>query len=117
MSQDKVVERAKRFSAKMRDLIQVLPQDFHGKVIGEQLRQVGTQLEAQSQMAAQSGLSVARLGALERCAGECAHLIDLVIAANLVRSARADELVQEARDLSALAMASRRAIARKKAEG
>ncbi len=114
MIQHQVIETARHFAGRMTELIDVLPQDFHGKVISEQLRQAGAQLRLNAEPTAEGALlSGARLGAVERYSGECAHLIHLAIMANLVRSQRADDLVQEARDLSALALTSRKALRKK----
>ena len=102
-------ERVGRFMPRLGELIDVLPDDLHGRVVREQMRK--------TEAALHGGVERARRGAAfnaEARAGfaaaiaECAHLLRLTLSAGLVHSERAEEVEREARELAGAVQAARK---------
>lgn len=98
-------ERVRRFMPRLNELMDVLPDDLHGRVVREHMRKTESTLRTAINRADGPPAGAAARAAFAAAMAECAHLVHLVVAAGLVQSERAADVEREACELAAAANA------------
>jgi len=96
-------------------LVEALPRSVQGRAIANQLVRSGTSVAANYRAAcrARSKLEfLAKLGTVEEEADESAFWLELILAGDLLSQTQAGPLLAEARELTAIAAASKKTTAR-----
>ena len=111
MNEAELKSRTKQFALRVLKLVAALPKSMEGRVLGGQLVRSGTSVGA-NYRAACRGRSraefIAKLGTVEEEADESAYWMELIIDGGLLMKNKADALRQEACELTAIMVASRR---------
>ncbi|MDQ3816546.1 MAG: four helix bundle protein [Acidobacteriota bacterium] len=115
MNENELKQRTKQFSLRILKLVAALPQTAEDRAIGSQLVRSGTSVGA-NYPAACRGRSksefVAKLGTVEEEADESAFWMELIIEDGLLEKRRVELLLQEANELVAIVVASRKSAAK-----
>ena len=103
--------RTKQFALRVIRLIEALPRTQTGRVIGNQLLRSATSVAANYRAVCRARSQadfVHKLGIVEEEADESLFWLELVVEANLMPVSRVEELIQEADELTAIFVASRK---------
>ena len=103
-------ERTKAFALRIVKLFRSLPRAIEAQVIGKQLLRSGTSVAANYRAACRARSRaefVAKLGVVVEEVDECVLWIEMLIDAEILKKARLDQLLNEARQLTAIFTASR----------
>ncbi len=115
MTENELKQRTKLFALRVIKLVASLPRIAHGRVIGQQLLRSATSVGA-NYRAARRGRSkaefLAKLGIVEEEADESGYWLELIIDSGLLKRNLAEPLLQEANELVAIMVASRKSAAR-----
>ncbi|HWX20610.1 MAG TPA: four helix bundle protein [Candidatus Binatia bacterium] len=110
-------QRTKAFALRIIKVVNTISKDFVGRRLGDQLLRSGTSVAA-NYRAACRGRSKAdfinKLGIAEEEADESALWMELLIESGLIRLRRLEKLLQEANQLSAILVASRKTAIRRR---
>jgi len=109
MNHDNLKQRTRKFALDIIELVESLPNDRVCNVLGKQLLRSGTSVGANYRSAnrAKSPADfIAKMGIVEEEADESAYWMDLLEAARRLPAAKAQALVREAGELTAIAIAS-----------
>jgi len=101
--------RTKTFALRIIRLFRSLPRSGEAQVIGKQLLRSGTSVGANYRAACRSRSRaefVARLGIVVEEADETCYWLELLIEAGIVKAEKLDDLLKEARELTAIFTAS-----------
>ena len=98
-------ERVRRFMPRLNELMDVLPDDLHGRVVREHMRKTESTLRTAVDRGDGPPAGATARAAFAAAMAECAHLVHLIVAAGLVQSERAADVEREARELAAAAKA------------
>jgi four helix bundle protein len=115
MNEDELKQRTKQFSLRVMRLVAALPKSVEGKAIGNQLVRCGTSVGANYRAACRGRSKsefIAKLGTVEEEADESAFWMELIIESGLLEKKRVESLLQEANELVAIIVASRRSAAK-----
>lgn len=107
---EKLRARTKEFAIRIIRLFQALPQAKEAQVIGNQLLRCGTAVGAnyRSTCHARSRADfISKVGIVTEEADECVFWIELLSDLGIVKKEKLNELLQEARELTAIFNASR----------
>jgi four helix bundle protein len=118
MNEKEMKERTKKFALRVMKLVGALPRSSEGKTVGNQLLRAGTSVGANYRAACRSRTGkefIAKLGVVEEEADESAYWMELIIDGNLMPKRRVENLLQEANELVAIMVSSRRTAAQKEA--
>jgi len=111
MTPDYLKKRTKQFGLRVIRLVETLPKTQTTSVIGKQLLRCATSVGA-NYRAACKGRSkadfIAKLGTVEEEADESIYWLEMLIEAEVVKSALVVELLTEANELTAIIAASRK---------
>jgi len=111
MTPDYLKKRTKQFGLRVIRLVETLPKTQTASVIGKQLLRCATSVGA-NYRAACKGRSkadfIAKLGTVEEEADESIYWLEMLIEAEVVKSALVVELLTEANELTAIIAASRK---------
>ena len=111
MTPDYLKKRTKQFGLRVIRLVETLPKTQAASVIGKQLLRCATSVGA-NYRAACKGRSkadfIAKLGTVEEEADESIYWLEMLVEAEIVKSALAAELLTEANELTAIIAASRK---------
>lgn len=111
MNDIELKERTKRFALRVISLVSALPKTIEGRAIGGQLVRSGTSVGANYRAACRGRSKpefIAKLGTVEEEADETAFWLELIIESQLIKKSRVEHLLQEANELVAITVASRR---------
>jgi four helix bundle protein len=101
--------RTKQFAPRVIRLVDALPKSRAADVLGKQLLRSGTSVGANYRAACRARSSAefrAKMGIVEEESDESAYWMELLIDANLVKPKRMESLLQEAHEITAIAVAS-----------
>jgi four helix bundle protein len=115
MNEDELKQRTKQFSLRVMKLVAALPNSTEGRAIGNQLVRSGTSVGANYRAACRGRSKpefIAKLGTVEEEADESAFWMELIIESGLMEKKRVEPLLQEANELVAILVASRKSATR-----
>lgn len=102
-------DRTKHFALRVMRLVDALPRKLSAEVIGKQLLRAATSVGA-NYRAARRARSTAefrsKLGIVEEEADECVYWLELIVEAALLSPTQVADLLNEARELTAIIVAS-----------
>jgi four helix bundle protein len=102
-------DRTKRFAIRVFRLVQALPRNEAGRVIGRQLLRAGTSVGANYRAAVRPRSQadfIAKMALVEQEADECIYWMELLCELGLVKKERVKPLLQEGDELVAIIVAS-----------
>ena len=111
MKEQELKTRTKQFGLRVMKLVGALPHDTVGRAIGNQLVRSGTSVGANYRAACRGRSKaefVARLGIVVEEADECGYWLELIIEGQLLAANLVEPLLQEANELTAIMVASRK---------
>ena len=109
MTPEEMRERTKRFGLRVLRLVDALPRKTGAQAVGRQLVRSGTSVGANYRAACRARSAAefrAKLGIVEEEADESAYWIELLIDAAYVAPQRTTDLLKEAREITAIIVAS-----------
>ncbi len=109
MDHDNLKRRTKKFALDVLNVVQSLPQDQVSKILGGQLLRAGTSVGANYRAVCRAKSSadfVSKFGNVEEEADESAFWLDLLVDARKLPPIIAAPLIQEASELTAIAVSS-----------
>lgn len=116
MREDELKKRFKNFAIRILKLIDSLPNTIAGRTIGNQLARSGTSTAA-NYRAACRGKSradfTAKLGIVEEEADESEFWLEMIIETKMLKASLVEPLRQEASEIVAMMVSSRKTAARK----
>ena len=116
MNEKELKERSKQFALGIIRLVSLLPKNIEGQAIGNQLIRSGTSVGANYRSACRGRSRaefIARLGIVEEEADESAFWMELIIETGLLEKQLVEPLLQEAKELVAIMVASRKSAKNK----
>jgi four helix bundle protein len=111
MDQNVLKKRTKQFGLRIMKLIGALPEDSVGRVIGNQLIRSGTSVGANyraSCRARSKAEFISKIGVVIEEADESCYWIELIVEGGLLPFERVESLLDEANQLTAIMVASRK---------
>src|SRR2546421_1962482 len=111
MTENEMKQRTKAFALRVIKLASTLSKDFVGRRLGDQLLRSGTSVAANYRAACRArSLAdfISKLGIAEEEADESALWMELLMESGLVPSKRLEKLLDEANQLTAIIVASRK---------
>jgi|SRR5579884_105292 four helix bundle protein len=111
MNTDELRQRTKQFGLRIMKLVAALPDSNVGRAIGGQLVRSGTAVGANYRAACRGRSKaefIAKLGIVEEEADESSYWLELIIEGGLMPEDRVTPLLQEADELVAIMVSSRR---------
>lgn len=111
MDKEELKHRTKQFALRVIRLVQALPRTQTGRVVSNQLLRSATSVAANYRAACRARSSadfVHKLGIVEEEADESLFWLELVVEANSMPMLRVQNLIQEADELTAIIVASRK---------
>lgn len=111
MDQDDLKKRTKKFSLRVLDVVDALPNTVKGRAIGGQLVRSGTSTGANYRAACRARSKaefIAKLGTVIEEADETAFWLELIMEGDVLPSDRVEPLWSEADELVSIMTASRR---------
>ena len=109
--------RTKQFALRVIRLIEALPRTQTARVIGNQLLRSATSVAANYRAVCRARSQadfVHKLGIVEEEADESPFWLEIVVETNLMPAARVQDLIQEADELTAIFVASRKTAKKRK---
>ena len=117
MDKEDLKKRTKHFALRVIRLVEVLPKTRTAQVIGNQLLRSATSGAANYRAACRARSQanfVYKLGLVEEEADESLFWLEMVVETDLMPAARVQDLTQEADELTAIFVASRKTAKKKK---
>jgi len=111
MNENELKQRTKQFALRTIKLVAALPESVEGRAIGSQLVRSGTSVGANYRAACRGRSKaefIAKLGTVEEEADESCYWLELIIEAGLLKPALVQPLLQEANELTAIMVTSRK---------
>ena len=111
MNEEELKRRTKQFALRVIRLVEALPRTRTAQVIGNQLLRSATSVAANYRAACRARSQadfVYKLGLVEEEADESLFWLEMVVETNLMPAARVQDLIQEADELTAIFVASRK---------
>ncbi len=118
MDEKELKDRTKRFALEIIKLVEKLPTRIVAQTVGRQLVKAGTSVGANYRSACRGRSRAefaAKLGIVEEEADESAFWIEIIIEAGLMETPLVQPLLDEAEELVAIMVASRKSLNRKSA--
>ncbi len=109
MNNENLRHRTKQFALRIIKLVESLPQDQVGRVLGNQLLRSGTSVGANYRAACRSKSAadfISKMGTVEEEADESGYWMELLVDSEKIKAAKISGLLQEARELTAIAVSS-----------
>jgi four helix bundle protein len=109
MNNENLKSRTKQFALRVIKLVESLPRDTVSSVIGRQLLRAGTSVGANYRAACRSKSAadfIAKMGTVEEEADESAYWMELLVEADKISLTKISALLQEANELTAIAVSS-----------
>jgi four helix bundle protein len=119
MTESELKQRTKAFALRVLNLIDSLPDTRSGRVLAGQLGRSGTSVGANYRAACRSRSTaemISKLSVVEEEADESAFWLELVAEHGLMTAAQTASLCQEAEELTAIMVASRRTLSKRAGE-
>jgi four helix bundle protein len=116
MTEDELKRRTKQFALRVLKLVAALPNTVEGRAIGGQLVRSGMSVGSNYRAACRGRSKaefISKLGIVEEEADESAYWLEMIIAAGLMKPKRVTPLLQEANELTAIMVSSRKSAARR----
>jgi len=116
MDEEDLKRRTKQFALRVIRLVEALPRTRTAQVIGNQLLRSATSVAANYRAACRARSQadfVHKLGLVEEEADESLFWLEMVVETELMPAARVQDLVQEADELTAIFVASRKTAKKK----
>jgi four helix bundle protein len=116
MDEEDLKRRTKQFALRVIRLIEALPRTRTAQVVGDQLLRSATSVAANYRAACRARSQadfVHKLGIVEEEADESLFWLEMVVETDLMPAARVQELIQEADELTAIFVASRKTAKKK----
>jgi four helix bundle protein len=113
MTEIEMKGRTKQFGLRVLKLVDALPSNRAGRIIGDQLGRSGTSVGANYRAACRARSRAdfySKLGVVEEEVDESCYWMEMIIEGNLLKTSRVQPLYQEANELLAMMVASRRTI-------
>ncbi len=114
MTESEMKQRTKAFALRVIKLVNSLSKDLVSRRLGDQLLRSGTSVAANYRAACRARSKadfISKLGIVEEEADESALWMELLIDSGLVPQSRLEKLVDEASQLTAIIVASRKSTA------
>jgi four helix bundle protein len=111
MTPQELKKRTQRFALRVFLLVEALPKTYAGKTIAMQLARSGSSVGANYSAACRGRSKAefrAKLGTVVEEADESAYWLELIIEGNLLPKPKIEPLLQEANELTAIMVASRK---------
>ena len=111
MTESEMKQRTKTFALRVIKVATTLSKDFVGRRLGDQLLRSGTSVASNYRAACRARSKadfLSKLGIVEEEADESALWMELLVEGGLVPSRRLEKLLQEADELTAIIVASRK---------
>ncbi len=115
MTEHDLIERTKRMALNTITLIRLFPKNDEGSILGKQLLRSATSIAANYRSACKARSLkdfINKLGIVEEEADETQLWLELIIESNILSSSKSKELLQEAKELTAIFAASRKTAQR-----
>lgn len=109
MDEKELKLRTKQFALRVIKLVESLPQGQVGRVPGNQLLRAGTSVGANYRAACRSKSSVdfiSKMGTVEEEADESGYWMELLLDSGRIKATKISALMQEAEELTAIAVSS-----------
>jgi len=109
MSNENLKLRTKQFALRVIKLVENLPHDMTSGVLGRQLLRAGTSVGANYRAVCRSKSAadfISKMGTVEEEADESGYWMELLVDAGKVKAAKMSALLQEAGELTAIAVSS-----------
>jgi four helix bundle protein len=109
MNNENLKLRTKQFALRVIKLVESLPGDGTSAILGRQLLRAGTSVGTNYRAACRSKSAadfVSKMGTVEEEADESGYWMELLVDAGKVKAEKASALVQEAGELTAIAVSS-----------
>lgn len=116
MNKEQLKERTKHFALRVMTLVDHLPKNRKGKILGDQLLRSATSVAANYRAACRARSSAefaAKLGTVLEEVDESALWMELITGGGLLKELQVDALLTEANELAAIIFSARRTIQRK----
>lgn len=113
MTESEMKQRTKAFALRIIKLASTLSKDFVGRRLGDQLLRSGTSVAANYRAACRARSTAdfaSKLGIVEEEADESALWMELLIESGIVVQRRLSDLLDEANQLTAIVVASRKSL-------
>jgi four helix bundle protein len=111
MNESEMKERTKTFALRILELADALPRTRSGNIIANQIVRSGSSVGANYRALCRAKSRadfIHKTSVVEEEADETAFWLELIIAAKLLSAARINDLLQEANELTAIAVATRK---------
>jgi len=111
MNEHELKKRTKQFALRILKLVAALPKNIEGRALGNPLVRSGTSVGANYRAACRGRSKaefIAKLGTVEEEADESAYWMELIIEGELLKAKRVQPLLQEANELVAIMVSSRK---------
>jgi four helix bundle protein len=115
MDESEMKRRTKQFALRVMKLVTALPNTMVGRTLGNQLIRSGTSVGANYRAACRARSTkefISRLGIVEEEADESAFWMELIVDGGLMGKDRVERLLQEADELVAIMVSSRKSADR-----
>jgi four helix bundle protein len=109
MSNENLKIRTKQFALRIIKLVESLPHDLTSNVLGRQLLRAGTSVGANYRATCRGKSAadfISKMGTVEEEADESGYWLELLVESGKIKSAKISELMQEAGELTAIAVSS-----------
>jgi len=109
MSNEDLKVRTKQFALRIINLVESLPHDMTSNVLGKQLLRSGTSVGANYRAACRSKSTpdfISKMGTVEEEVDESGYWMELLTDSGKIKLAKVSALLQEANELTAIAVAS-----------
>ena len=108
---DELKRRTKSFALRVIRLVEVLPKNRTGDILGRQLLRAATSVGANYRAACRARSQAefaSKIGVVEEEADECTYWLELIVESGLLPAAKVQDLLAEANELVAIFVASAR---------
>jgi four helix bundle protein len=109
MSNEPLKLRTKQFALRVIKLVESLPKDEVSRVLGRQLLRAGTSIGANYRAVCRSKSAadfISKMGTVEEEADESGYWMELLVDSGKIKTAMTSALMQEADELTAIAVSS-----------
>lgn len=109
MDNENLKRRTKQFALRIIKLVESLPPGETSRILGRQLLRAGTSVGANYRAACRSKSAadfVSKMGTVEEESDESVYWIELLVEAGKVKATKTSALLQEANELTAIAVSS-----------
>ena len=109
VSNENLKLRTKQFALRVIKLVENLPHDMTSNILGRQLLRAGTSVGANYRAVCRSKSAadfISKMGIVEEEADESAYWMELLVDAGKIKAVKTSALLQEANELTAIAVSS-----------